>query len=53
MTSNRAVENFRRVFLKLTYVIFEGDWKKWPATPPTDVDSEETTKKGEESLVNE
>ncbi|KAG9041236.1 hypothetical protein FS837_012524 [Tulasnella sp. UAMH 9824] len=42
-----------RVFLKLTYVIFEGDWKKWPATPPTDVDTEETAKKGQESLRNE
>ncbi|KIO25126.1 hypothetical protein M407DRAFT_25559, partial [Tulasnella calospora MUT 4182] len=42
-----------RVFMKLTYVIFEGDWKKWPAAPPIDVDSEETAKKAQESLSNE
>ncbi|KAG8926553.1 hypothetical protein FRC01_008699 [Tulasnella sp. 417] len=41
------------VFLKLTQVILEGDWKKWPAAPATDVDSEDTVKKAEELLSNE
>ncbi|KAG8951482.1 hypothetical protein FRC04_006014 [Tulasnella sp. 424] len=33
-----------RTFMKLTHVIFEGDWKKWPAAAPTEVDVEEPAK---------